>query len=106
MDESKSFDVVFAGKKGTVDFLQKLRLAFRKWLPHLFCHDESLQFVDVVGYASAVCYGLVIPFCLVYLYAKQHALLRPGRATVAAAVHQEALEVRLVELKGSSWATC
>lgn len=78
-------------------------LAFRKWLPHLFCHDESLQFVDVVGYGSAVCYGLVIPFCLVYLFAKQHAVLRPGRATVAAAVHQEALEVRLVELKGSSW---
>ena len=82
----------------------RMRLAFRKWLPHLLCHDE-LQVVDVVGYASGLCYGLLIPFGLVYLYAKQHAVLRPGGATVAAAVHHEALEVRLVELKGSSWVT-
>ena len=76
------------------------RLNFRKWLPHMLCHD-SLQ-VEVIGSFCAICYGLVIPCCFVYLYFKQHQVLRPGGSTVAASIGHENLEVRLVELRSSA----
>ncbi|CAJ1336435.1 unnamed protein product [Effrenium voratum] len=78
-------------------------LTFRKSLPHLRCHDDPLgPYVDATGMATAFCYGVVVPGCLVYLYAKQHLVLLPGKSTVACAADHGDLEVWLVQTRGSS----
>ena len=85
------------------DVLQHMRFAFRKWLPHLRCHDSSLGYLDAIGYMSAVFYGVVVPCSLAYLYTRQHLALLPGKTTMAWAVEDgEVLEVRLMEVKSSS----
>ena len=55
---------------------------------------------------AAFCYGVVVPGCLLYLYAKQHLLLLPGKATVAWAADHADLEVWLVQTTSSSPVTC
>ncbi|CAJ1449552.1 unnamed protein product, partial [Effrenium voratum] len=78
-------------------------LTFRKSLPHLRCHDDPLgPYVDATGMVAAFCYGVVVPGCLLYLYAKQHLLLLPGKATVAWAADHADLEVWLVQTTSSS----
>ncbi|CAK9090057.1 unnamed protein product [Durusdinium trenchii] len=80
--------------------------AFRKWLPHLRCHDPSLSLVDTMGYVSAFCYGVLVPCALAYLYARQHLALLPGKMMMAPSVkdgNDGALEIRLAELSSCSW---
>ncbi|CAJ1336434.1 unnamed protein product [Effrenium voratum] len=78
-------------------------LTFRKSLPHLRCHDDPLgPYVDATGMVTAFCYGVVVPGCLLYLYAKQHLLLLPGKAIVALATDHGDLEVWLVQTTSSS----
>ncbi|CAK9047892.1 unnamed protein product [Durusdinium trenchii] len=76
--------------------------AFRKNLPHLKCDPDSWHYVDAIGFGAGFCYGVVIPCCLAYLYAKQHLALRPAKLTIAQAADQRDLEVWLVDSKGSS----
>ena len=47
-------------------------------MPYLLCEDEDplKRQVDLVGYAAAVFYILVIPSALLYLYWRQRAVLR------------------------------
>ena len=55
---------------------------------------------------TAFCYGIVVPGCLIYLYAKQHVVLLPGKETVSLAADHGDLEVWLVKAKSSSPVTC
>mmetsp|Transcript_36661 Transcript_36661/g.79054 ORF Transcript_36661/g.79054 Transcript_36661/m.79054 type:complete len:616 (+) Transcript_36661:836-2683(+) len=48
--------------------------AFRPLFPHERC-DEAL-WVDRIGWATAICYGLVIPCFLGFLFAKQNVVMR------------------------------
>ena len=83
------------------------RLTFRKLLPHLRCHHDPLgPYVDATGMATAFCYGVVVPGCLIYLYVRQHVVLLPGQETVALAADHGDLEVCLVQTRSSSPATC
>eukprot|EP00438_Fugacium_kawagutii_P021529 Skav233414 [mRNA] locus=scaffold892:179264:181696:+ [translate_table: standard] len=73
--------------------------AFRKAVPHLLCDDSSWTSLDAMGYTSIAFYGIVVPLCLAYLYARQHLALLPGKTTVALAVETgDQWEVRLTEL--------
>lgn len=69
--------------------------AFRRSLPYIFCHEESElnTFVDVMGYSTAFCYGALIPFCLLYLYGRQHVVMRSSRTSVATCTGQGNLKV-------------
>ncbi|CAJ1391037.1 unnamed protein product [Effrenium voratum] len=78
-------------------------LTFRKSLPHLRCHHDPLgPYVDATGMATAFCYGVVVPGCLIYLYVRQHVVLLPGQETVALAADHRDLEVCLVQTRSSS----
>jgi len=74
--------------------------AFRRSLPYIFCHEESElnTFVDVMGYSTAFCYGALIPFCLLYLYGRQHVVMRSSRTSVATCTGQGNLKVCLSEV--------
>jgi len=48
--------------------------AFRPLFPHERC-DEAL-WVDRIGWATAICYGLLIPCFLGFLFAKQNVVMR------------------------------
>eukprot|EP00438_Fugacium_kawagutii_P028121 Skav229520 [mRNA] locus=scaffold887:77290:86147:+ [translate_table: standard] len=75
-----------------------LKFEFRKAVPHLRCNDSS-AYLDGVGYASIAFYGVVVPLCLAYLYARQHLAVLPGKAAVARTVEDgDQMKVRLVEL--------
>ena len=76
--------------------------AFRRSLPYIFCHEESElnTFVDVMGYSTAFCYGALIPFCLLYLYGRQHVVMRSSRTSVATCTGQGNLKVPWL------WNTC
>ena len=52
--------------------------AFRSSMPYFLCEDEHplKRQVDLVGYAAAVFYILLIPSFLLYLYWRQRAVLR------------------------------
>ena len=52
-------------------------------MPYFLCNDERAlkKQVDVFGYAAAVCYILLIPSCLLYLYWRQRAVLRGSGTT-------------------------
>lgn len=79
---------------------------FRKSMPYISCHETSplKTSVDVVGFSSAFCYAVVIPCCLLYLYARQHIILGSSR-TIVATCHvadQSNLKVYLHEVRKSS----
>ncbi|CAJ1377763.1 unnamed protein product [Effrenium voratum] len=65
--------------------------AFRKALPQLSCLDTSplSRWVDAVGYSTAVVYGFVIPCLLLYLFLRQHLLLKVCKTSVALAESSE-----------------
>lgn len=54
--------------------------SFRPLMPHLLCTDAS--WVDGIGRACAVFYGMVIPCFLAYLFAKQHVVMRQSKTFV------------------------
>jgi len=54
--------------------------AFRPLFPHERC-DEAL-WVDRIGWATAICYGLVIPCFLGFLFAKQNVVMRKVKTAV------------------------
>lgn len=75
-------------------------------MPYISCHETSplKTSVDVVGFSSAFCYAVVIPCCLLYLYARQHIILGSSR-TIVATCHvadQSNLKVYLHEVRKSS----
>ena len=49
--------------------------------------SQLKTYADVVGFSSVFCYAIVIPLCLLYLYGKQHIVLRASRTTVVAWQH-------------------
>ena len=60
-----------------------------------------MTYLDAVGYSSIVFYGVVVPLCLAYLYARQHLALLPGKTTTAVALRDgDQWEIRLSELEG------
>ncbi len=57
---------------------------FRKLLPNLRCQDaDANHAVDAVAYVTAMCYGVVIPACLVALFAKQQIVTQRARTAFA-----------------------
>eukprot|EP00435_Cladocopium_sp_Y103_P042205 s268_g11.t1 len=75
-------------------------VAFRKSMPYVGCHETSQlkTAVDVVGFSCAFCYAVLIPSCLLYLYARQHVVLGSSRLTVASV---ETVEDQTAKLKVS-----
>ena len=75
--------------------------AFRKSLPYIECQSSSpvKTLVDVVAYVGAFCYGIVIPLSLLYVYARQHMILKSSRMTMACASHGDNLKVYLSKLR-------
>ncbi|CAJ1413508.1 unnamed protein product, partial [Effrenium voratum] len=71
--------------------------AFRSAIPEILCDKESSfkAKVDIVAYITAFGYAVVVPCCLLYLYARQHLLLRRSRMTTTFATHQDDLKVTL-----------
>ena len=60
---------------------------WRVW-PSVNKEESQLKtYADVVGFSSVFCYAIVIPLCLLYLYGKQHIVLRASRTTVVAWQH-------------------
>ena len=49
--------------------------------------SQLKTYADVVGFSSVFCYAIVIPLCLLYLYGKQHIVLRASRTTTVAWQH-------------------
>eukprot|EP00434_Breviolum_minutum_P040609 symbB.v1.2.036088.t1/scaffold5017.1/size46094/3 len=72
-------------------------------MPNVFCNQESQlkTYADVVGFSSVFCYAIVIPLCLLYLYGKQHLVLRASRTTVVTAFQKGHLTLCLYEVLGS-----
>ena len=57
-------------------------------LPSVNQEESQLKtYADVVGFSSVFCYAIVIPLCLLYLYGKQHIVLRASRTTSVAWPH-------------------
>ena len=57
-------------------------------LPSFNQEESQLKtYADVVGFSSVFCYAIVIPLCLLYLYGKQHVVLRASRTTTVAWQH-------------------
>ncbi|CAK9035742.1 unnamed protein product [Durusdinium trenchii] len=84
------------GEKGSLP----PEFAFRKSVPHLLCHDSSMTYLDAIGYSSIVFYGVVVPLCLAYLYARQHLALLPGKATAPIAVEDgDQWDIQLSDLQ-------
>jgi len=79
---------------GAGDILPQ-RFMFRKVMPYINCHEETKlkHSVDILAFSSAFCYGILIPGCLLYLYARQHVLLQKSRTTVARATGRGSLKV-------------
>ncbi|CAJ1427947.1 unnamed protein product [Effrenium voratum] len=71
--------------------------AFRSAIPEILCDKESSfkAKVDIVAYITAFGYAVVVPCGLLYLYARQHLLLRRSRMTTTFATHQDDLKVTL-----------
>jgi len=61
--------------------------AFRPLFPHERC-DEAL-WVDRIGWATAICYGLVIPCFLGFLFAKQNVVMRKVKTAVMQTARNE-----------------
>eukprot|EP00438_Fugacium_kawagutii_P000902 Skav225788 [mRNA] locus=scaffold2147:87050:89787:+ [translate_table: standard] len=78
------------GEKGSLP----QQFAFRKSVPHLLCYDSSMTYLDAVGYSSIVLYGVVVPLCLAYLFARQHLALLPGKATENPHVNGEVAHIK------------
>eukprot|EP00434_Breviolum_minutum_P029499 symbB.v1.2.026084.t2/scaffold2508.1/size77433/4 len=79
------------------------QFVFRTLMPNVFCNQESQlkTYADVVGFSSVFCYAIVIPLCLLYLYGKQHIVLRASRTTSVAAFQMGHLTLCLNEVLGS-----
>jgi len=79
------------------------QFVFRTLMPNVFCNQESQlkTFADVVGFSSVFCYAIVIPLCLLYLYGKQHIVLRTSRTTTVTAFQKGHLTLCLYEVLGS-----
>ena len=73
---------------------------FRKSIPYILCESSSpvKTVVDAVGYIAAVCYGIVIPVCLLYVYARQRTMLRSSKVTVSYALCKGNLRVYMQKL--------
>ncbi|CAJ1442445.1 unnamed protein product [Effrenium voratum] len=84
------------GTDGLGEQLPK-NFAFRSAIPEILCDEESAfkAKVDMVAYITAFGYAVVVPCCLLYLYARQHLLLRRSRMTTTFATHQDDLKVTL-----------
>eukprot|EP00435_Cladocopium_sp_Y103_P047990 s109_g14.t1 len=81
--------------------------AFRKALPHLRCYDRNGAgfWSDMVGYSSALAYGVLIPLFLAGLMvrqrlAKMHVALQPARLFCAYAEGEGQITLRLQPLEG------
>jgi len=79
------------------------QFVFRTLMPNVFCNQESQlkTYANVVGFSSVFCYAIVIPLCLLYLYGKQHIVLRASRTTVVTAFQKGHLTLCLNEVLGS-----
>ena len=77
---------------------------FRTSMPYIFCHGESnlKAFVDRFAVFYTICYGILIPCCLLYLYGKQHFALQEGRTTTVTGQQQGDLTLSLSEVLGST----
>ena len=65
--------------------LGRLKICFWLVWPSVNKEESQLKtYADVVGFSSVFCYAIVIPLCLLYLYGKQHIVLRASRTTVVA----------------------
>ena len=73
---------------------------FRKSIPYILCESSSpvKTVVDAVGYIAAVCYGIVIPVCLLYVYSRQRTMLRSSKVTVSYASCKGNLRVYMQKL--------
>ncbi|CAJ1354305.1 unnamed protein product, partial [Effrenium voratum] len=71
--------------------------AFRSAIPEILCDEESSfkAKVDMVAYITAFGYAVVVPCCLLYLYARQHFLLRRSRTITVNATQEDDLKVTL-----------
>ncbi|CAJ1330203.1 unnamed protein product [Effrenium voratum] len=71
--------------------------AFRSAIPEILCDEESSfkTRVDVIAYSTAFGYAVVIPCCLLYLYARQHLVLRGSRTVTVNATQEDDLKVTL-----------
>ncbi|CAJ1374519.1 unnamed protein product [Effrenium voratum] len=71
--------------------------AFRSAIPEILCDEESSfkAKVDKVAYITAFGYAVVVPCCLLYLYARQHLLLRRSRTITVNATQEDDLKVTL-----------
>jgi len=81
-----------------------LDFAFRPSMPFMPCHEDS-HLQRVVGQFAVfytICYGIVIPCCLLYLYGKQHVALQVGRTTTVSGQQQGDLTLCLSEVLGST----
>ena len=83
---------------------------FRESMPYIFCHQEIQEsdlrnFVDKFAVFCVMCYAIVIPCCLLYLYGKQHVALQVGRTTTVAGQQQGDLTLCLSEVLGSTQKT-
>ncbi|CAK9007435.1 unnamed protein product [Durusdinium trenchii] len=72
---------VDGGGKVSLDF------PFRPQFPHWLCKDAL--WVNWIGWSSAVCYGLMIPCCLAYLFAKQRVVMRQSDTFMMPAIKRE-----------------
>eukprot|EP00913_Durusdinium_trenchii_P011303 g10615.t1 len=63
------------------------RFAFRPLFPHLLCSEQTEEavWVDAIGRVTGVCYAVVIPSLLAFIFAKQHVLLRQSKTFIARA---------------------
>ena len=79
----------------------------RTSMPYIFCHRESnwKTFADRFAVFYTICYGILIPCCLLYLYGKQHFALQEGRTTTVAGQQQGDLTLCLSEVLGSTQKT-
>ena len=74
-------------------------------MPSIFCNEKSMwnSFVYVVGYFTALCYGVVIPSCFFYVFSRQYLVLQNSQMTGSAAAHLSGdLRICLYEIRGKS----
>ncbi|CAK9004781.1 unnamed protein product, partial [Durusdinium trenchii] len=71
--------------------------AFRPLFPQLLCSEAA--WVDWLGGACGVCYGVLIPCFLAFLFAKQHLLMLPSKTfTVSCVGGPERVTLKLQDL--------
>eukprot|EP00435_Cladocopium_sp_Y103_P024194 s1814_g5.t3 len=83
-----------------------LDFPFRRLFPHLQCSEA--KWVDWVGYACGIFYGVFIPLCLAFLFAKQRMVMRQCETfAITAKKHQGTTILHLQEATTEEgWRPC